>query len=387
MTPEVLEILALADNFLSFVLTKYKVEDHSQEFQEDGIVIQYQDNKNLSAQEIEDLIGEFSGGLDAALKNKLISVINKINQEILSLNLEIDAAFRKTINSGAESADVFIKSKKDYESVMKKQKQVEKLLDSLRKVVVGAITAALIPANPIAATLVGGLLSGTLSDFSSLAKFLSDNASESSGTLADIGKIGSMFLPSNDNSVLAMAEAEGLISLNELFNKLVTSKFEDIKIHVTKINAELDEIYKNLYKLDQQALENGKISIAKGAYKWKNVHKQVTNNYIRAKETRINKQKAYWQISRAQYASWLVNKSDTLIVDQVIDKLSDFKILSEASVSWEKGSKADIAKGLGWLLGGWASFGYDKKIKSLNRWAKSEIVYLSKEENWVGTFG
>jgi hypothetical protein len=168
---------------------------------------------------------------------------------------------------------------------------------------------------------------------------------------------------------------------------LVTSKFEDIKIHVTKINAELDEIYKNLYKLDQQGLENGKISIAKGAYKWKNVHKQVTNNYIRAKETRINKQKAYWQISRAQYASWLVNKSDTLIVDQVIDKLSDFKILSEASVSWEKGSKADIAKGLGWLLGGWASFGYDKKIKSLNRWAKSEIVYLSKEENWVGTFG
>lgn len=387
MTPKVLEILALADNFLSFVLTKYRVEDHSQEFQEDGIVIQYQDNKNLSAQEIEDLIGEFSGGLDAALKNKLISVINKINQEILSLNLEIDAAFRKTINSGAESADVFIKSKKDYESVMKKQKQVEKLLDSLRKVVVGAITAALIPANPIAATLVGGLLSGTLSDFSSLAKFLSDNASESSGTLADIGKIGSMFLPSNDNSVLAMAEAEGLISLNELFNKLVTSKFEDIKIHVTKINAELDEIYKNLYKLDQQALENGKISIAKGAYKWKNVHKQVTNNYIRAKETRINKQKAYWQISRAQYASWLVNKSDTLIVDQVIDKLSDFKILSEASVSWEKGSKADIAKGLGWLLGGWASFGYDKKIKSLNRWAKSEIVYLSKEENWIGTFG
>ena len=387
MTPEVVEILALADNFLSFVLTKNKIEDHSMEFQEDGIIIKIQENKKLSTQEIEDLIGEFSGGLDDSLKNKLISVINKINQEILSLNLEIDAAFRKTINSGAESADVFIKSKRDYESVMKKQKQVEKLLDSLRKVVVGAITAALIPANPVAASIVGGLLSGTVSDFSSLAKFLSDQAAESSESLADIGRIGSLFLPSNDNSSFAIAESEGLVSLNDLFNKLVSSKFEDIKIHVTKLNAELDAIYKSLYKLDQKGLDECKITIANGAHKWKNVHKQVTNNYIRAKETRINKQKAYWQLSRAQYASWLVKKSDTLIVDQVIDKLSDFKILSEASVNWEKGTKADIAKGLGWLLGGWASFGYDKKIKSLNKWAKSEIVYLSKEESWIGTFG
>jgi hypothetical protein len=43
-----------------------------------------------------------------------------------------------------------------------------------------------------------------------------------------------------------------------------------------------------------------------------------------------------------------------MIVDEVIDALTRFKIMSEAGVSWDKGAKGDIAKGSGlafWRLG------------------------------------
>jgi hypothetical protein len=388
MTEEVKNILSLADDFLTLILTKYKIEDHLQDFQEDEIVITDPQGRVLNQAQINDLIGEFSGGMDGSVKNQLIAVINKINQEMVSLCLEIDAAYRKTIASGSEASNVYLTAKKDFESVMKKQKQVEQLLEKLRKIVVGVITTALIPVNPAVAAIVGGLLSGALTDFTKLVGFLGKTASENSGgTVGQIGGLIAALLPSTDNSALSNAETEGLIDLNNLFNTGVTQKYEEVKIFVSKLQKELDNIYKGLYKLNQDGLDKTKSSVATAADKWKNLNGQIQDKYINAKNTRINKKAAYWLLSRAQYASWLNTKKDTMIVDEVIDALTRFKIMQEAGVEWNKGAGGDVAKSLGWLFGGWASFGYDKKVKALNSWASGEISRLQNPAAWQGAFG
>lgn len=387
MTDEVKDILSLADNFLTFIFTKHKVEDHLQDFQEDKVVITDPQGRELNQNQIDDLVGEFSGGIDGTVKNKLVAVINKINQDMLSLGAEIDAAYRKTIAAGGDAANVYLVAKSDFESVMKKQKQIEKLLDSLRQVLVNVITAALIPVNPVAAAAVGTLLSGALTDFSSLVGFLGKTASNAGGTVGKIGSIVSAVLPSGDMATMSNAENQGLVNLSNVFNQGVTSKYEEVKSYVSKLHKELDNIYKNLYKQTEEGVENAKTSVAGAADKWKNLSGQIQDKYINTKNTRINERAAYWLLSRAQYACWLVKKKDTMIVDEVIDALTSFKIMSDAGVTWDKGAKGDIAKGLGWLLGGWASFGYDKKVKALSKWASGEVKYLSDTSAWSGTFG
>jgi hypothetical protein len=388
MTNDVKNILDLADNFLTLIFTKYKVENHMQDFQEDKIVVNYPDARQLNTKEIEDLLGEYSGGMDGSVRNKLIAVLNRINQEILLLGNEMDAAYRKTLAEGGNAANVFVLSKKDYESVMKKQKQVEKMLDSLRKVLVGVITAALIPVNPVAAAAVGTLLSGTLDGFSDLAGFLGKTAGNAGGTVGTIGNIVSAILPGGEGtSIMSNADNAGLLELSTVFNNGVTAKFEEIKSKVNLLHKELDNIYKSLYKLDEKGIDKSKDAIATSADKWKRLNNQILDKYVRAKATRINEKAGYWLISRAQYAGWLVNKKDTMIVDEVIDALTNFNILSEAAVTWDKGAGGDIAKSLGWLLGGWASFGYDKKVKSLRNWASKEVNRLQNPAVWQSAFG
>ncbi len=388
MTDEVKDILALADNFLTLIFTKYKIEDHRQDFQEDKIVINDPQARNLDQKQIEDLLGEFSGGMDGSVRNKLVAVITRINQEIIGLGSEIDSAYRKTIAAGGGAANVYIKAKGDFDSVMKKQKQIEKLLESLRKVLVGVITAALIPVNPIAAAAVGTLLSGTLNGFSDIVGFLGKTASNAGGTVGKIGNVISTVLPSGDGmSAMANAETQGLVSLTEVFNNGVTSKYEEVKSYVAKIQVELDNLYKTLYKQTEEGVEKAKEAVAVSADKWKNLSGQIRDKYINTKETRINEKIAYDLLSRAQYATWLSNKKDTMIVDEVIDALKNFGILDEAKVKWDTGAGGDIAKGLGWLFGGWASFGYDKKVKSLRDWAGKEIGRLHSPDAWKTSIG
>jgi hypothetical protein len=81
-----------------------------------------------------------------------------------------------------------------------------------------------------------------------------------------------------------------------------------------------------------------------------------------------------------------MGKNDTMFKDEVIDAMTDYKIMSDAGVEWEKGVGTDIAKSLGWLLGGWASFGLDKKVKKLKDWAGSESGKLQDEKLWIGVF-
>jgi hypothetical protein len=294
MTDEVKDILSLADNFLTFIFTKYKVEDHLQDFQEDKVVITDPQGRELNQNQIDDLLGEFSGGMDGSLKNKLVAVINKINQEMISLGTEIDAAYRKTIAAGGNAANVYLVAKSDFDSVMKKQKQVEKLLDSLRKVVVGIITAALVPVNPLAAAAVGTLLSGTLTDFSSLVGFLGKTASSAGGTVGQIGSIISSVLPSGDMGAISNAETQGLVNLTNVFNEGVTAKYEEVKSYVSKLHKELDNIYKNLYKQTEDGVDNAKTAVAGAADKWKDLSGQIQDKYINTKNARINEKAAYW---------------------------------------------------------------------------------------------
>ncbi len=388
MTNDVKNILDFADNLLTLIFTKYKVENHMLDFQEDKVVVNFPDARQLNTKEIEDLLGEYSGGMDGSVRNKLVAVLNRINQEILLLSNEMDTAYRKTITEGGIAANVFVLSKKDYESVMKKQKQVEKMLDSLRKVLVSVITAALVPVNPVAAAAVDTLLSGTLGGFSDLAGFLGKTAGNAGGKVGTIGNIVSAVLPSGDGmSAMTNADNSGLLELTTVFNNGVTSKFEEIKSKVSLLHKELDNIYKSLYKLDDKGIDNSKDAIATSADKWKRLNGQILEKYVNAKTTRINEKAGYWLISRAQYAGWLVNKKDTMIVDEVIDALTNFNIMSEASVSWDKGAGADVAKSIGWLLGGWASFGYDKKVKSLRTWASKEVNRLQSPAVWQTAFG
>ena len=391
MTDEVKDILGMADNFLTFIFTKYEVEDHSHEFQEDKIVINFPNARELTAEQSDALLGEFSGGFEGPLKNKLVMILQKINQDIIELGGGIDTAYRKTINAGGGAAQVYIKAKGDYDSVMKKQKDVMKLLESVRKVVVGAITLALVPVNPAIAAAVGTLLSGTVGGFGELAGLLAKTASDANpgGTAGQIGGFLSSILPSGAGTdQMGAADNVGLINLLHFFNKGVTDKFEQVKEHVSKIQVEIDKIYTELYKLDDAGTENAKTAIATSADQFKRLRESIRKNYINTKETRINEKNAYFLLSRAQYAGWLSQKKDTMIVDEVIDKLRSktIHIMQDADVEWNTGVGGDIAKGLGWLFGGWASFGYDKKVKKLREWSKKELGRLQNEAVWRSSF-
>jgi len=387
MTDEVKEILTLADQILTFVLTKQKIEDYRHEFTEDLIVITDPQGRELNQKQIDELLGEFSGGIKDSVNNQLVAVINKINQEMLSLGMEIDAAFRKTIAAGCDAANVYLSAKKGFDSVIKKQQQLEKILDGIRSIAVKAITAVLMPVNPLAAVVVNRLLSGTLTDFTKLAGFLGKTASENnSGALGQIGGFVAAMLPSEDNSAIQNADSQGLVNLNKLFESGVTQKYEEVKSYVSKLSKEIDTIYKNLYKLAQEGMEDAKSSVAGAADKWKNLNGQIKDKYVNAKTTRINQKAAIWLFTRAHYANWLIGKKDTMIIDQVITALTNYDIMKDAGVEWEKGIGTDIAKSLGWVLGGWASFGVDKKVKKLNKWAVKEAGYLSNEAVWKGAF-
>lgn len=387
MTEEVKEILSVTDDLITYLLTKQKVVDYRQEYSEDQIVITDPQGRELNQQQVDDLIGEFTGGKTDSINNLLVDIINRINQEMLSLGLEIDAAFRKTIAAGSGAAKVFLNAKETFDEIMKKQKMLDNLLVKIRGFVVTAITAALIPVNPVLAGVVNKLLSGTLTDFTKLAGFLGKTAAEnSSGALGTIGKVVDALLPSEDTSAIQSAEAQGFIGLNQMFVIGVTEKYEYVKSYVSKLSKEIDTIFKTLYKLSQEGIENAKSSVAGAADRWKNLHGQIQDKYINAKSTRINENAALWLFIRAQFAQWLIGKKDTMFKDNVIDALTKYKIMSEAGVEWEKGAGTDIAKSLGWLLGGWASFGLDKKVKKLNEWADKESGKLQDVKIWSGVF-
>ena len=387
MTEDVKNILSLADDILTFVLTKDKVEDYSHLYQEDLIVITDPQGRELNKAQVDDLIGEFSGGIDGSVKIQLNKVIDKIAQEMISLGLEIDAAYRKTVANGSGAAQVFLDAKKSFDAAMKKQKQAENIVSSLRDVLSGIIVAALTPVNPGIAAAVGGLLSGALTDYTKLASFLGKTAAEhNTGTLGKIGGFVSGILSEVDNSTMTAAESSGLVDLNNLFNKGVTHKYEEVKSFVSKLKAELDNIYKNLYKITDDALDNTKSSVAGAADKWKNLNGQIQDKYINAKTTRINQNVGLRLFSRANYANWLSGRKDTMIVDGVITALEKLNIMKEAGVEWDKGVGGDIAKSLGSFFGGWASFGYDKKVKSLSKWANDELGALSKDTAWAPAF-
>ena len=387
MTEEVKEILSVTDDLITYLLTKQKVVDYRQEYSEDQIVITDPQGRELNQQQVDDLIGEFTGGKTDSINNLLVDIINRINQEMSSLGLEIDAAFRKTIAAGSGAAKVFLNAKETFDEIMKKQKMLDNLLVKIRGFVVSAITAALMPVNPVLAAVVNKLLSGTLTDFSKLAGFLGKTAAEnSSGALGTIGKVVDAFLPSEDTSAIQSAEAQGFIGLNKLFVIGVTEKYEYVKSYVSKLSKEIDTIFKTLYKLSQEGIENAKSSVAGAADRWKNLHGQIQDKYINAKSTRINENAALWLFIRAQFAQWLIGKKDTMFRDNVIDALTKYKIMSEAGVEWEKGAGTDIAKSLGWALGGWASFGLDKKVKKLNDWASTEAGKLQDDKIWSAVF-
>lgn len=385
MTDEVKDILAMADNFLTFLFTKYEVQDSSHEFQEDKIKIDFPGARELTDEQAEAILGELSGGFEGPLKNKLGAILTRVNQEIIILGTQIDGAYRKTMESGGGAAKVYLKAKEDYESVMKKQKDVEKLLESVRKVLVGAVTAALIPVNPAAAAAVGTLLSGTLDGFGDLAGLLANTASESGGTVGQIGGFLSTILPSgNGTQDMAKAEQAGLINLQKMYRQGVTAKYEEVKELVGKIQLELDKIYGGLYKQNNEGLENAKDAIAVSGDQWKRLKGEVMKKYVNAKTARINEQLTYKLLTRAQYASWLWKKDDVMIVKVVITTIKKKGYLSEAGVDdWDTdGVGGKIARGLGWLFGKWASFGYDKKLEKLNAWGKKECARLQKPGVW-----
>lgn len=388
MTDEVKDILSMADNFLTFIFTKYEVQDHSHEFQEDKIVINFPNARELTAEQADELLGELSGGFEGPLKSKLVIILQKINQDIIALGSGMDTAYRRQLNAGGGAADVFIKAKGDYESVMKKQKDVMKLLESIRKVVVGAITLALIPVNPAVAAAVGTLLSGTIGGFGELAGFLAKTAGDNAGgTAGQIGSFIASVLPSGSGTTqMGNADSAGLLSLNKLFSDGVTAKYEEVKVHVVKIQEQVNKIYGNLYKQNEKGTEDAKDAIASSADQFKRLKDQIQKNYINTKNTLINVSAAYKLLTRAQYAGWLSQKKDTMIVDEVINALKKHGILDEAKVKWNTGAGGDIAKGLGWLFGGWASFGYDKKVKALNGWARTELGRLQNQAVWRTAF-
>jgi ABC-type transporter Mla subunit MlaD len=385
MTDEVKDILSMADNFLTFLFTKYEVQDSSHEFQEDKIKVEFPGARELSEEQAEAILGELSGGFEGPLKNKLGAILTRVNQEIIILGTQIDGAYRKTMESGGGAAKVYIKAKEDYESVMKKQKDVEKLLESVRKVLVGAVTAALIPVNPAAAAAVGTLLSGTLDGFGDLAGLLANTASQQDGTVGQIGGFLSTILPSGSGQQdMAQAEQAGLINLQKMYQQGVTAKYEEIKELVAKIQVELDKIYANLYKQNEEGLENAKDAIAVSGDQWKRLKGEIMKKYVNAKTARINEQLAYKLLTRAQYATWLWKKDDVMIVKVVIETIKKKGYLQEAGVKeWDtNGVGGKIARGLGWLLGKWASFGYGDKLEKLNAWGKKEVTRLSKPGVW-----
>ena len=388
MTDEVKDILGAVDNVLTFALTKYEVQDSMMEFNEDKIVIDFPNAATLTDEQEAAIIGEFSGGFDGPLVNTLGAVLSRLNQDILTLGSQVDGAYRQTLAAGGASAEVYLKAKSDYESVMKKQKDLMKLLESVRKVVVTSIGLALTPVNPAVAAGVTALLSGSVNGFGDIAKMLLGAAGESGGTLGQIGGFLSLALPGgSDLSTMAQAQNAGLIDLEGLYNRGVTSKYEEMKVLLTKIQEQLDIVYTNLYKQKGEQLENAKGAIASGADQWKRLRAEIMSKYVNTQETRINEKAAYWLLSRAQYANWLSKKTDTVIVDNVVDALERFEIMKEAGVKeWNKGAGGKVARGLGWLLGNWASFGYDEKIEQLNKWGRQEIGRLHNQAVWQEAF-
>jgi hypothetical protein len=383
MTDEVKQIWSAIDSILTLSLTKHKIPDFSHLYKKNQFQVEYPEAEQLNSNQVKELIAIYSGGMKGEKNNILVTALNRVNQEIIVLGNTIDETYKATLASGGASAQVFIHAKQEFDAVMKKQKQIENVLETVRKAVVGAITLALTPVNPIAAAAVGTLLSGSLNSFSDLVGFVGKTASQSSGKLGNMGAIISAILPANQQqSIMSKADHTGLVEISDVFNRGITHYYQEIKSKIAQIQEELDKIYKSLYTLADETIEDTEKLIAVGLHLWGKLYRSIQENYIQQKAPKINETVAYWLLGRAQYASWLIQKKDTMIIDDVIDQLEKYKILKEASVEWDKGPAGDIAKGLGWLLGNWASFGYAKKVKSLQLWAIDEIDQLNSSLVW-----
>ncbi|MCH2044713.1 MAG: hypothetical protein MK212_11395 [Saprospiraceae bacterium] len=390
---QIKDILSVADRAIRILFMKQKVEDFSEEFKEDKIIITPPELKKLSPEEEELLFNQMTGGMDAPLVNQLGQILTRIHSEMADVGAKVDAAYQKTLNQGIDTSNAYLKAKRQYDSAMKIQKEKVQLLKDILKIASTTLVTLLAPAAGVA---TGVALAGLDLIFDTFEAI--DTGSGDFSALEDAvgGGIGGTILSAvlgatlGGSSITQAAE----LDLEAIYKKGIEVKYKYVKGFVTDAQKKVDDIYKNLWKAaaNEHTLEEAKSNILSVYKQWQGTSKQIEEKYINTANERINSNKAYVNFSRALYAGWLLQRKprkirgqDPLIVDEVITQMTNFGILSDAKVKWDKGWKGDVSRFFGWLLGSWASK-YSKKVEELRKWAGTEANRLVTENAWKGIF-
>jgi cysteinyl-tRNA synthetase len=347
----------------------------------DKIVVETPPLKKLSTKEEGALMNELDGGNTGSLRQRLLAVLTTVTNQTKTLHGKIDDARDAALARNIKSVVPITQARDYFTKIIKEQKRVANIIGLIGKIVIGVVTAVLLPAS--ASAIVTGVLavakditqlSTTVGSLVKTGNPLSDMAVSMGATLLQ------GFLAKPNDQPLGDLDAE----VKKQFNLMVNEKYQYIKQFVTEINNYLAEIGDRLGQLDESGLATLQTTLMARINQWNGVQKQIEDKYLSTTSSQVNDQKVIDQTLRLFYCDWLATNKDISLINEIIKDLDRLGISKGAGVELSTGAGAKIARGLGQIFGSWLSFGEGKKIKKLAEYGRGQIPVLTKPEAWNG---
>jgi hypothetical protein len=346
----------------------------------DTIIVDTPPLKQLSVKEETTMMAELDGGNTGPLRERLLAVLTTVTNQAKALHAKIDAARDAALARNIDAVEPIKQARDHFAKIMKAQKRLVNIIDLLSKIVIGVVTAVLLP--PGTAAIVTGVLA-VAKDFTKLSSTVGDLV-KTGNPLADMGiSLGASLL----QSALATPDDKVLLDLNAAiqtsFRQMVNEKYAYIKQYISDINNYLVEIGKNLGQLDESGLESLKTSLLARVQQWNDISKQIEDKYISKESSNVDNGKVIDQTLRLLYCDWLYNTKDIALISEIVKDINRLGIAKGAGVEITNGAGAKIARGLGQIFGSWLSFGEGKKLKKLAEYGKSQLPKLEDAKSWA----
>lgn len=396
------EIISVADQTLRFLLTRHEVQDFSQEFSKDRIIITPITDP-VSKDEETAIINRLVTDKNATLRVQVFMMLKRIGDEIAALSNAIDKAHDEAVKNGYEAAATYKGAKKSYDDAMKAQNETVALITSILSLAGRVLLTALTTSLGVPPTVISGI-----ETVFTLLSEIDKGTSPGEALAAALTKLG------GGNSVVSMItialpmllpaklKQNVEFDMEQLFKNGLTAKYEYVKKFTVDYHGKIKDLldrFDNMSNAGDDAVKP-LLSVAAQAYKeFDSVRKQITKSYIESGRDRLNEERALHNFSAALYSHWMVNRQprtirgeDPLIVKEVIREMRKWfaggSICIMAGVQWDENSVGGkVSRFFGWLLGDWCTPGHKEAVKKMKANAQAALSLLSSEAAWKTMVG